>query len=279
MSAHTGTNITIVVDNKADGELVSEHGLSMWIESGGARILFDTGQGTALENNARVLGVDLARTDILVLSHGHYDHTGAFAHVITRAPGVEVYCHPDIARPRYAVRNDESTFIGISQETRNAVEALPSERLHSVREPLMLTPAIGITGPVPRLTNYEDTGGPFFLDSKGALPDLIEDDLALWIQTEGGTVVCLGCAHAGLINTLNYIQCLTGNARIRAVIGGFHLVNANRERLDQTVAALRTLAPDLVAPCHCTGDPALAFLKETLGDWVSPGAAGMTYRY
>jgi 7,8-dihydropterin-6-yl-methyl-4-(beta-D-ribofuranosyl)aminobenzene 5'-phosphate synthase len=125
------------------------------------------------------------------------------------------------------------------------------------------------------LTACEDTGGPFFLDTGAHRPDPIDDDLALWIDTPTGLVVCVGCAHAGLVNTLVQVQRLTGGRRVRAVIGGFHLVNADQERLDRTIEALRTLAPDEIMPCHCTGEAAIRTLVAAFGERCGPGAAGM----
>jgi 7,8-dihydropterin-6-yl-methyl-4-(beta-D-ribofuranosyl)aminobenzene 5'-phosphate synthase len=273
------TTITIVVDNKAPDGLSHEHGLCMWIETEGKRILFDTGYEAALEDNAQALGIDLSSTDTLVLSHGHYDHTGRVADVLHRAPQTEVYFHPGIFRSRFALEKNQARSIGIPQSAREALENLPPERLHWVEKPVMLTPSVGLTGPIPRLTTYEDTGGSFFFDVEGTSPDPIEDDLALWISTDQGTVVCLGCAHAGAVNTLMYIRKLTGDERVRAVIGGFHLLNASCERTDQTIVSLRELAPHLIVPCHCTGDSAIAVLQEALGEQVSPGHAGMIFSY
>lgn len=254
------TTITIVIENKAGEGLTTEHGLAMWIETAGRRILFDTGQGAALEPNAHTLGIDLSTADTLVLSHGHYDHTGALPHVLRQAPDVDVYCHPGVTRTRYAIRDGKTRSIGMPREPRETLDAVPKERLRWVEKPLMLTDKVGITGSVPRLTSYEDTGGPFYLDPEG-------------------TVVCLGCAHAGVVNTLEYICRLTAYRRLRAVIGGFHLMSAGRERLDQTVAALRRLSPILLAPCHCTGDSASAHLRAALGESVAPGKAGTVYRF
>lgn len=279
MTASMGTRITILVDNKASEGLASEHGLSLWIESEGKRILFDTGQGPALESNAQALGIDLAETDILVLSHGHYDHAGGIAHVIARARDIDVYCHPGVVQTRYALRDGNARSIGMPRKAGEALEQLPLQRLHWVQEPLMLTETVGVTGPVPRLTSYEDPGGPFYLNPEGARPDLIEDDLALWIQTDEGLVICMGCAHAGLINTLHHIRDLTEGARVRAVIGGFHLLSASHERLTQSIIKLRLLAPDMLVPCHCTGESAVASLCDALGERVSPGASGMTYQF
>jgi len=207
------TRITIVVDNNVQGTLGSEHGFSMWIESGGKRILFDTGQGPALESNVPKLGIDIGAADLMVLSHGHYDHTGGLPYVVAHAPKIEIYCHPGAVQPRYAIRDGKTRSIGIPHASAEALERFPSERLHWVPEPVMLTESIGLTGPIPRVTAYEDTGGPFFLDPQGTRPDLIEDDQALWIQTHEGLVVCMGCAHAGLINTLYYLLDLTKSTR------------------------------------------------------------------
>ncbi|HPS03286.1 MAG TPA: MBL fold metallo-hydrolase, partial [Candidatus Sumerlaeota bacterium] len=128
-------------------------------------------------------------------------------------------------------------------------------------------------------TAYEDTGGPFYLDPEGHTPDPITDDLALWIRTEEGLVICAGCCHAGVINTLEYIRQLTGESRIRAVIGGFHLLNAGNQRLEETVAAFRFLNSAKVIPCHCTGEKPTRFLIDNFGDKVVPGVAGMVLMF
>lgn len=274
-----GVKITILVDNRAGDKLIAEHGLSLWIETEGKHILFDTGQGNALETNAKVLGVDLATTDILVLSHGHYDHTGGIAQVLQQAHHAGIYCHSGIVQPRYAIRNGKAKSIQMPQKSMAAIDKLPEQRLHWVQQPLLLSGKIGITGPIPRETAYEDTGGPFYLDPEGKRADPIDDDLALWIRKDDGLIVCVGCSHAGLVNTLNHVRSLNNGLKIRAVIGGFHLLNASRERLNRTMAALRFLEPEMVVPCHCTGEPAVALLRDVFGERVLPGAAGMTYQF
>lgn len=273
------TRITILVDNHVGDGLSAEHGLSLWIEAEGLHILFDTGQGMALESNARVLGVDLDKTDILTLSHGHYDHTGGIAQVLQRAQKANVYCHPGIVQPRYAIRDGTPKSIQLPRMPMAAIDRLSSQHLHWVQQPMLLSERIGVTGPIPRETSFENTGGPFYLDPEGRRADPIEDDLALWVQTDDGLIVCVGCSHAGLVNTLNHVQCLNNGQRIRAVIGGFHLLKASRERLEQTVAALRLFEPDIVVPCHCTGELATDMLRNVLGERVLPGAAGMIYRF
>jgi len=270
--------ITILVDNRAGDGLLAEHGFSLWVEADGRRILFDTGQA-ALEFNSRVLGVELAEADALVLSHGHYDHTGGIPVFLRATRAAGIHCHPGIALARYAIREGKAKSIGMPPEALAALEKLPAERLHPVDRAVMLSERVGLTGPIPRATGFEDTGGPFFLDPEGKAADPIEDDLALWIRTDEGLVVCAGCAHAGIVNTLDFVRGLSGERRIRAVLGGFHLKETRRERLDRTIAALRSTAPDLIVPCHCTGDQAASALKDALGERVTPGAAGMVLRF
>ena len=271
--------ITILVDNFAGDGLVSEHGLSLWIEIEDKHILFDTGQGGALKNNAHALGIDLGKTDMLVLSHGHYDHTGGIPDVLQMARNVKLYGHPGIIQPRYSMSNEGVKAIKMPRESMVAIDKLPREQLHWVSQPVLLSNTIGITGPIPRKTSFEDPGGPFYLDPRGKNADFIDDDLALWIRKDDGLIVCVGCAHSGLVNTLKHIRYLNPGLRIRGIIGGFHLLNASRQRLDETIIALQAFEPDSVIPCHCTGDVAVTLLREELGDRVSYGTAGMTYEF
>jgi 7,8-dihydropterin-6-yl-methyl-4-(beta-D-ribofuranosyl)aminobenzene 5'-phosphate synthase len=271
--------ITILVDNQAGDGLFTEHGLSFWIETEGKRILFDTGQGNALEPNARVLGAALGETGILVLSHGHHDHTGGVPQVLRIARKSEIYCHPGAAQPRFSIRDGTPKPVQMQRESMAAIEKLPEQSFHRVSRPVSLSNRIGITGYIPRETSYEDTGGPFYLDSEGMRADPIDDDLAMWIRTDDGLVICVGCCHAGLVNSINHVRRLSDCSSIRAVIGGFHLLNAGSQRLDRTAAALRAFKPGMVVPCHCTGEHAVAVLRDALGDRVSPGAAGMTFRF
>jgi 7,8-dihydropterin-6-yl-methyl-4-(beta-D-ribofuranosyl)aminobenzene 5'-phosphate synthase len=271
--------VRILVDNRVGEGLTAEHGLALWIETDGRHILFDTGQGTALEPNARALGIDLGQTDVLVLSHGHYDHTGGVPAVLGRARHTDVYAHPGIVHPRYSIREGLARPIHMPREAMAAIDSVSAEHLHWVQESTRLSDRIGLSGPIPRETRFEDTGGPFYLDPEGGRADLIDDDLALWVRTDSGVIVCVGCSHAGLVNTLNHVERLSRGLPIRAVIGGFHLLNASRERLEQTSTALRRLKPERVIPCHCTGELALALLLNTLADRVTPGAAGMAFTF
>jgi len=267
--------ITLLADNHAAPGLASEHGLSFWIEAEDRKILFDTGQGAALTHNASALGIRPEQADLIVLSHGHYDHTGNLADLLPHAHHATLCLHPAATRPRFSIHTIPKS-IGMPPAAVAAVEAFDPARVRMLDRPMQVTDTLGITGPIPRADPREDTGGPFFYDQAGKHPDPIPDDQALWCRTDKGLVVCLGCCHAGLLNTLKHITGLTGERRIHAVIGGMHLLHASPERLAWTAEALSAY-PDLVLiPCHCTGETATHFLSRQPGLIVEPGQAGIT---
>ncbi len=278
MGTHTTIAITVLSDNRAAEGLASEHGFALWIEAGGRRILFDTGQGAAMTGNAAALGVDLSRADVVALSHGHYDHTGNLPEVLGPPSQAQLYLHPEAVCDRYSIHAAPKR-IGMPAAAVAAVMALPESRRHWATAPAEIAEGVWLTGAVPRQNACEDTGGPFFKDPQGQQSDEIADDLALWIQSAAGIVICLGCCHAGVINTLDYICKKADDTRIAALLGGMHLLHAAPERLAHTAEALQNYAIPCVIPCHCTGEQAGAYLRERLGASVRLGYAGMTLQF
>ena len=277
---HAGPiSITVLVDDEAREGLNPEHGLSLWIETGEKHILFDTGQGNVLVENARRLGVPLEKTDIVVLSHGHYDHTGGVPKALRLAPKMHLVLHPEAAIERYSLpRRKPAKPIGMPAPSRSIIDRTLDANITWVLEPTALVSNIWVTGPIPRETPFEDVGGPFFLDPRGERNDPIVDDQALWIISREGLIVCLGCAHAGLVNTVNHVRRLSGNIPLRAVIGGFHLLHADDQRMHQTVEALEALSPGILVPCHCTGKRPIEIFKDRFKD-VKACFAGAVFRF
>ncbi|OPL14096.1 MAG: hypothetical protein AVO34_06080 [Firmicutes bacterium ML8_F2] len=269
--------VTILVDNNADENLSVEHGFSLWIETASQRILFDTGQGTALSANACALECDLSQADMLVLSHGHYDHTGDVPYVLKVNPKIPVYCHAGVFLPRYSICAETGVrLVSMPQQSCAALIALPSGQIHWVSAPQLIQPDIGISGPIPRPHAFEDTGGPFFLDQDGQRPDLLDDDQAIWFQTDLGLVIIVGCCHAGLLNTVEHIRRVSGIDRIRGIVGGLHLHEASKQRLEKTYRAIADWDVEFIVPCHCTGNDVVSSMLDTFGDKVLPGRAGLT---
>jgi 7,8-dihydropterin-6-yl-methyl-4-(beta-D-ribofuranosyl)aminobenzene 5'-phosphate synthase len=267
-------HLTVLVENSVHTRtLRAEHGLAILIESHGRRVLFDTGQTDLVLANAARLGHSLENLDAIVLSHGHDDHTGGLAAVCRQSPQARVFLHPAATAPK---------FSGNAAGPPRAI-GLPvagQQALATAGENVLFTPThreviegVFVTGEIPRRTDYEDVGGRFFLDAAGQQPDPLWDDQALYFPTAEGLVVVLGCAHAGVVNTLLQIEALTGAERIHAVIGGLHLLNATPARLAATVEALRRRQVVLLVPAHCTGAAATARLwTEFPGNCRAVGA-------
>jgi len=262
----TDGRITVLVENTAGGcGLLAEHGLSFWIELGSRRILFDTGQSDILFHNARVLGIDLGKVDAIVLSHGHYDHVGGLGRILEMAPTVPVYLHPQALEPKYAGSGKQSRQIGMEREMAQMLERRIRGGLGSFTNgPVEIFPGVWATGAVPRNSALEETGGPFYLDPDCTRPDELLDDQALVLEANAGLVVVLGCAHAGTINTLDYIAGLLPGRRIRTVLGGMHLVRASRARINHTIEAICRHNVQRICPAHCTGAEASRELWNAL---------------
>lgn len=268
--------ITLLVDNEAAEGLVVEHGFSAWIEVGKHCLLFDTGQGAALLPNSSALGIDLARAEALVLSHGHYDHTGGIPDFLAHNAAAPLYFGGGFDVQRYSCHPDKpSRYIGLSEPVRARLQALPEWRRVRLDAPHYPLPGVGISGPIPRLAAFEDTGGPFFLDLDQQQPDWINDDLSMWFETTRGLLILTGCCHSGLVNTIQYIRRISGIERVSGIIGGLHLLQASEERLQQTLRFLDGCTPDLLVPCHCTGETAIQRIRQSFGtELVRPGGAG-----
>lgn len=267
--------LRILVDNQAATGLKSEHGFSVWIEAGGKRILFDTGQGSALRPNTQYTRNDPIKADVLVLSHGHYDHTGAVDYVLERNPDIQVFAHTDVLRQRYSLHPDQPPKdISMPSEQQLMIEDLPDSQLNWISGPMQIADGVWVSGPIPRTHPLEDTGGPFFLDPDGKEPDLIPDDQTLWAETSKGLLVVCGCCHSGLINTVDYVRKISRSDRFWGIVGGFHLKSASESRLKATVEMLQEINPAFVVPCHCTGEAAIVYLKQNPSIPVQAGFAG-----
>jgi len=261
-------HVTTLSENTAGrGNLLAEWGLSILMETEKTSVLLDTGSSISAAHNADALGIDLSRIDKIVLSHGHYDHTGGLRQVLQKMrKEIEITAHPDIWQAKYARRKDEpDRYIGIPFQ-RNELESLGAV-FNLTAKPVRIDEDIMSTGEIPMVTSFEQVDADLFVkEDTGWQQDKLLDDQALIVNMESGLVVILGCAHRGIVNTLYHARQLTGREMIYAVVGGSHLINTSEERLWQTIDALRELGVQRLGLCHCTDLPAASVLAQEFGE-------------
>jgi 7,8-dihydropterin-6-yl-methyl-4-(beta-D-ribofuranosyl)aminobenzene 5'-phosphate synthase len=259
--------VTLSENSAGQPDVLAEWGLSVLVESGERNILLDAGASTSVVHNADVLGIDLSKIDCIVLSHGHFDHTGGLRSLLTKMKRqVEVVAHPDVLTPKYNRREGKpDRFIGLPYQLQE-LESLGA-RFSFQRGPVRLSRNVLTTGEVPLLTDFEQIESSLFVRSgEGWQQDGLADDQALVIETPPGLVVVLGCAHRGMINTLKQACRASGIDKIDLVLGGCHLKDASDEQIWQTISSLNEMGVKRLGVSHCTGMHATLLLAQTYGD-------------
>ena len=259
--------ITTLSENTAGFPgVLAEWGLSILVETDDKKILFDTGASISVPHNAPIFGLDLSAIDKIVLSHGHYDHTGGLKEVLKLVgQQVEVIAHPDIWAQKYARGQGFERYIGVPFPIED-LEDLGGSFTMS-REPVWITDNIVTTGEIPMTEEFEALDPNLYVKENGNWRnDDLLDDRALIIKTDEGLVIILGCAHRGAINTVRHAQEITGVTSIHTVIGGTHLLNASEERVLRTGIALQELGVQRVGVSHCTGLTSAMLLAQQLGE-------------
>jgi len=273
--------VTTLVENsvaQSGRRLLAEHGLSFYIEAGDRKILFDTGQNLAISNNARVLGIDLNQIDTVVLSHGHYDHSGGLQSLLATNKNFTLHGHPDVFSPKVKKTNGNYKYIGIPLKKNDIIDCGISLRLS--REPIEIAPGLMTSGEI-ALENDFEVGEPIFFlkENETVIPDTLADDQALILDTAQGLVVLLGCSHRGVINTLQHVVDLKGNDKIHAILGGLHLAKAADDKLAKIVDQLREFDLDMIGVGHCTGPRAFLALANEFEDRVFLNTVGQAVRF
>ena len=275
----------VLLGGDADDALRAEHGFSalVTVTDGGrtTQVLFDAGRTPdGLVENMRRLRLDPRDIGVIVLSHGHWDHvTGMEGLVGTLGPaGVPVVIHPEFWRRRRLTFGGGREPLELPTASPAALRGAGFAIVEDRRPSFLLDGALLVTGEVDRTTTFERgfPGHEAHLDGGWAPDPLILDDQALVAHVRGrGLVVLTGCGHAGVVNVVRHVSRRTGERRIHAIVGGFHLSGPAFEPIiGPTCDALAELAPDHLVPAHCTGWRAQHALATRFPDAFVPSCVG-----
>ncbi len=298
---------TDTVKRYTEEPLLAEHGFAALIDLKGAgvRILWDAGiTQTALMENVRRMEIDLTTVDRIALSHGHGDHFAAMTDVIrmiaeppssrcwdkdatmeeirswVQGRKVPFIAHPAAFRERWGI-DEDGTKYGPGIAPRDEWKAAGADIILS-DGPYELGPGCWTTGAVPRLS-FEQAGTPSsraYREDDEFIRDYMEDDQSIVIHVKDkGLVIVSGCAHSGIVNTVNYARGISGVDKVWAILGGFHLAPADDEEIQHTIDEIKKLKPAMVVPTHCTGFKAISQFASQMPDEFVLGVVGTKYLF
>jgi 7,8-dihydropterin-6-yl-methyl-4-(beta-D-ribofuranosyl)aminobenzene 5'-phosphate synthase len=237
--------VTLIENLVYNQGLVAEHGLSLYIETGKEKILFDTGQTGLFIQNAQKLGIDIADVDSLVLSHGHYDHTGGLYPFLEKNSKAKVYAKRNIFIPKYS---GKTRFIGTmynEEPLKNRLVYI--DFIEEIAENVFIMPNINIHNPID--TNFKGMNRKI---GNEIIPDEFDDEQFLLIKQPEKINILSACSHSGITNI-----CTTAteyfNSPIGLILGGFHMKDCSCEQYVEIISCFRQLQPQSIGVCHCTG--------------------------
>lgn len=248
--------LTVLVDNNTliDKYHYGEPAVSYFIEDGSLRLLFDIGYSDLFLRNSLCLSKDLSELDYIVLSHGHNDHIGGLSSIISFYGNIDkkqptsLIGHSDLFYRKY---DDKNISIG-TEISKDMLVQDDNFTLNLSKKPIAINDNFFFLGEIPRITPFEnqDPIGTIVKDGKSE-PDYLYDDSALVYKSEKGLFIVTGCSHAGICNIIEYAKEVCGDDRIIGVIGGFHLLNPEKNQLDKTIEYLTSQQIKGLYPCHC----------------------------
>ncbi len=262
--------LKVLMENTAlDDRYVCEHGLSLYLETEKHRILFDTGQSGRFTENAESLGVDLSQIDIMILSHGHYDHSGGMQKFLQKNDRARIFARKTYDAPHF---NAEKKYIGVDPAL------IGNPRIQIIDSDCRIDEELELLCYGNRVCKEPmDTAGLWQGDLKETGEMILEPEQFLhehylMIRENGKKILVSGCSHRGIRNIISWSE----DDLPDIVIGGFHLMKVRPEqyeRLDRLADILKTY-PIQYYTCHCTGLDQYAYLKEKMGEQLHYIAAG-----
>lgn len=254
-------DIRVVVDNNTfiDQYYLGEPAACFYLEVDGKRILFDCGYSDVLLKNADKMKIDLNMLDLIVLSHGHNDHTGGLVHLTEQCDlsGCKLIAHPDC----FYKKRFEGEQIGSPMTLSQLSDAV---RVELSREPIRLTENLFFLGEIPEYFTFEkrEPIGECERDTKW-IPDQLLEDTALAYKTDEGVFIITGCSHSGICNISEYAKKITECERIIGILGGFHIFKES-EKLFGTIQYFKENHIHKLYPSHCVSFRAKALIDQEI---------------
>ncbi|MHA1301851.1 MAG: MBL fold metallo-hydrolase, partial [Candidatus Helarchaeota archaeon] len=214
-------------------------------------------------HNLKKIEKTISDLDAIVLSHGHYDHTGGLMEVLKQINGeVPIYLHPHALNPKFSKQNEKLRSIGMPKPVLDEINNYTNLKISE--KPHIIHPSIITTGQVERSTKFEKVPLRFHQELNGEMVhDDILDDQSLILKLNTGILIICGCGHSGIVNIVNQATKICKTDEISLIIGGFHLINANLDIIDATINELKKFKIGLIGPNHCTGlYPTMRLINE-----------------
>ncbi len=267
--------IKVLTENTSiSEEFDSEHGLSLYIEANGHKILFDVGASGLFLENAEKLDVDVSDIQFLIISHGHYDHGGGLRAFLEENTKARVFLHGLAFEKYYALRSDDTRhYIGLEEDLKQNSQIVFTSDRFFIDEGIQVFSNIVKRGPGPA-----SNSSLFMEQNNQTVKDVFAHEQILIIEEEGKAFLITGCAHNGIVNILQHAHDLTGRMP-DYVIGGFHLSGSSPASGEspESIDKISTLLMDAGAKyytCHCTGLEAYNRMEAVMGDRIEYLSAG-----
>ncbi|WP_319759935.1 MBL fold metallo-hydrolase [Maridesulfovibrio sp.] len=265
--------VSVLCDNESlSDNLGSEWGLSMALQLPGDDLwLWDCGASPLFLKNAQMMDIEVAKAKGLVLSHGHWDHTGGMDALMQANFMGPVYAHPDFANKRYSINGkDGSGDASFRCEYPGTI---------IVRDNAELDDSLFMVTEIPRREGFFEATEGLFVDPELTQPDHVRDDAFLLLMSNSGPIVVLGCCHSGLANSLYHLRELTGIDSVHAILGGLHLYRTDVNEFENTAKVIEEFNVRTIAAGHCTGKKGYDFLNQRLDCEVLPMGSGSVYEF
>lgn len=252
---------TVIVDNNKGRHrfLKNEHGLSLYIDYEGERILFDFGPSKVLKENGELLKIEFSRLTNLVCSHAHYDHTNGLPSIIDDLKTTEIHLSKNFFEDKYSKLQDTGiiNYLGPNFSKRMLIEN--DLKINLVNDLYKISESIYL---VSTFNNQERPKGNFLIERNGALiADDFSDEIAMIIKKESSLTLIVGCSHPGIINIINKVNSLF-DTKVKTVIGGTHLSKIDEHSGDNISKELKDLGIENTYLCHCSGSTICSFLDK-----------------